>query len=216
MYKEKYQTIRSNKYPKEGGTGVIDWMPGTAENRPPPWTFLPRAVSLYAGGLSRRSIDCRLYSVCILNPLQSVWKHTNKIATLHGSKATCSPRNKRGLIFLSAGSSSYGRYSDIKTHLFLLLGGKMAGGVRRLYCLEAIKLPYLLVTKYLPFGWLILRLICYIAHSGWKSLNKMIPLSWRDHHLKTKCFLLLRAPQFLTLIKVLLFPRGSLWDQAFY
>lgn len=36
MYKEKYQRIGSNKYPKEGGTGVIDRKPGTVENRPLP------------------------------------------------------------------------------------------------------------------------------------------------------------------------------------
>lgn len=43
----------------------------------------------------------------------------------------------------------------------------------------------------------------------------MIALSWRDHRLKTKRFLLPSAHQSLAPIKSHSFPWGSLWDKAF-
>lgn len=43
----------------------------------------------------------------------------------------------------------------------------------------------------------------------------MIALSWRDHHRRTKCFLLLRAPRFLTPIKSPSFPSWEPVRQSF-
>lgn len=107
------------------------------------------SISFYAEDV----IDCHVYSVWILNPLKLLWKHTNKINTLHGSKLIFSPRNKRGLSFLSAGCSNYCS-TMIKTHGFYAASWEDGRGALRLYCLKAIKLPYLPVTKHLPFGWL--------------------------------------------------------------